>query len=345
MSTALQQQPKKEVLVQVKGSLDKFRDKLETALGKLGDVDQEIQSVLAVVAASERLQQCSPESIAMAAYHAASLGLSVNPNLGLAYLVPRWNGKTKKNECSFQISYRGHRNKVLETGYVQALEAYLVYDKDKFAYQLGSKPVIHHEPCLEENRGEVKLIYAIARIGNNNWIAKVMTKKDIEEHRKFSQSPTNGPWVTHWNQMALKTVIIALCKQLPVGTKALRELYQIIQNNEQVSDADYTQPPMGLSLPPSPSPFPLLPPSSNDSADDPEPEDTKPETPVLEAEIVPEPQPDERQQLLSKVYDLHTAIKEKDKKAEALPKDVDQMNVQALTSLLSRLSAIWARVS
>jgi recombination protein RecT len=60
-----------------------------------------ISSVIIAVGASEALQQCTPKSIAVSALRAATLGLSVDPALGKAYLVPF------KNEATLVVGYKG----------------------------------------------------------------------------------------------------------------------------------------------------------------------------------------------------------------------------------------------
>jgi recombination protein RecT len=70
----------------------------------LGDKAQGfISAVLTIVNQSDNLKNASPESIYTAALLAASLDLPINPNFGFAYIVPYWNGKTKKQEAQFQI--------------------------------------------------------------------------------------------------------------------------------------------------------------------------------------------------------------------------------------------------
>ena len=54
-----------------------------------------------------KLQQCSPASVLGAMMTCAQLGLEPNTPSGLAYLIPRWNGKLRTTECQFQVGYRG----------------------------------------------------------------------------------------------------------------------------------------------------------------------------------------------------------------------------------------------
>ncbi|EUC94081.1 recombinase RecT, partial [Providencia alcalifaciens] len=46
---------------------------------------------------------------------------------------------------------------------------------------------------------------------------EVMTYNQIEKVRNSSKAGKNGPWATHWEEMAKKTVIRRLFKYLPVS--------------------------------------------------------------------------------------------------------------------------------
>jgi recombination protein RecT len=215
MSTSIAQNNEK-TLVRLSATLGKFREKLSQALPKGRNVDQEISSVIATVAASIPLQRCTSESIALAAYDAATLGLPVN-KLGLAYLVPFGQ------EAKLQIGYRGYIQLVIESGFVLDVNAECVYSKDKFKYILGSNPSIFHEPNLGQ-RGNFIAVYAIARLSNGLLKHVVMSKEQVEHIKSKSKSSSNGPWVTDYDEMAKKTVIKRLCKLLPYNLPGLQKV-------------------------------------------------------------------------------------------------------------------------
>ena len=286
---------------------------------------------MATVASSTALQRCTPESILMSAYNAATLGLPVN-NLGLAYLVPYGN------EAKFQIGYQGQLHLMYETGFVGSVDAEVVYEKDYFEFTLGSKPTIEHKPCKGE-RGKITHVYAIAHLINGLSKQVILTKEDVEHIRKSSKSGTNpsSPWVTHYPAMCKKTAIRQLWKFLPkhVSGQSADRLAKFRRASE-MEEEQFNQPPnqVDVAAPATDYPQPEL---TSDYHED-----------AIEGEVEQAqeaPQLDERQKLLSKIIDLHAGIKEKDKKVEPLPKDLEQMNLQSLTSLESKLNAVWARVS
>ena len=209
--------PNEKALARVSKALTGFRDKFSLALPKNRNVDQEISSVIATVAASLALQRCTPESIALAAYDAATLGLPVN-KLGLAWLVPFGQ------EAKLQIGYRGYIQLVIESGFVLDVSAECAYSNDKFKYILGSNPSIFHEPPITGSRGNFIAVYAIARLANGLLKHVVMSKEQVEHIKSKSKSSGNGPWVTDYDEMAKKSVIKRLCKSLPYNTPGLNKV-------------------------------------------------------------------------------------------------------------------------
>lgn len=87
-------------------------------LGKEREGQAYVQSVLIAVSASPELMKCTPQSIMRAALRAASLGLSCDPALKQAWLVP-YNKKQGDNwvsEAQFQPHYKGLYTLAMRTG-------------------------------------------------------------------------------------------------------------------------------------------------------------------------------------------------------------------------------------
>lgn len=69
-----------------------------------------VASVLTAVMADQKLQACTAQSIYLSAVRSATLGLSVDPAYGQAYLV------AYGNVCTFMPGYKGFRDKASENG-------------------------------------------------------------------------------------------------------------------------------------------------------------------------------------------------------------------------------------
>lgn len=89
----------------------------------------------------------------------------------------------------------------------------------------------YSSPCLvpgairrpgENEDAPVTHVYAVARLKDGGTQFEVMTRKQIELVRSQSKAGNNGPWVTHWEEMAKKTAIRRLFKYLPVSIEIQR---------------------------------------------------------------------------------------------------------------------------
>ena len=90
------------------------------------------------------------------------------------------------------------------------------------------------------DRGPVTHVYAVARLVGGGFQFDVMSRAEIEAVRSQSKAGTKGPWVTHWDEMAKKTVIRRLFKLLPVSIEAQRavEVDEKTDRGEAVSASD-----------------------------------------------------------------------------------------------------------
>ena len=87
-----------------------------------------VASVLTAVMADPKLQACTPASIYLAAVRSATLGLSVDPAYGQAYLV------AYGNVCTFMPGYKGFRDKASENGI--GCHVTDIYDNEKIETNL-----------------------------------------------------------------------------------------------------------------------------------------------------------------------------------------------------------------
>ncbi len=174
---------------------------------------------LTAISSNPRLLECTRESLALALIEAGQLGLEPNGVMGQAYLVPYFNGKTKKYEAQFQVGYRGLIDLARRSGEVAKIEARVVREGDHFEYEYGLTPKLVHRPDPSGN-GEITHVYAIAWLRDADPIFEVMTRDQVEAIRRRSKAADSGPWVTDYEAMARKTVVKRLCKYLPLSPEA-----------------------------------------------------------------------------------------------------------------------------
>jgi recombination protein RecT len=163
------------------------------------------------------LLECDQYSFVGAVIQAAQLGLEPGSALGQCYLVPYKNKKKEIREVQFQIGYRGMIDLALRSAKVSSIMAREVLSGDIFEYEFGLNEKLVHYP--KSGNPELTYVYAIVKLVNGDKIFDVMSKEDVEEIRKRSKSPSNGPWVSDYEAMAKKTVVRRLFKFTPVSVE------------------------------------------------------------------------------------------------------------------------------
>jgi recombination protein RecT len=175
------------------------------------DVTKQVMQFAIEASKNPALLECSPTTVKIAMYHAASLGLEVGSVLGHAYLVPY--GKT----CQLIPGYRGLIYAAVRSGACRQIWAETIHENDVFSVRLGTDPKIEHMPPLG-NRGATIGAYAAARMHGGGTQFVVLDIDEIERIRAASRSGKSGPWAQWFDEMAKKSAIRRLVKQLPVST-------------------------------------------------------------------------------------------------------------------------------
>ncbi len=204
--------------------LEKSKGQLEMALPSHLTPERMIRVALTAVQRQQALLDCSPVSIVSCVMQAAELGLELTGPLGHCYMVPRWNGKTKCKDATFQVGYRGLIALAFRSGMVSHFNAHEVCANDSFAFAYGTDQYVKHVPSMED-RGPVIAYYATFRTKDGASDFEVMSRKDVEAHRdRYSKKPQFGEWVweTAFDEMAKKTVIRRLAKRAPLSSELIQ---------------------------------------------------------------------------------------------------------------------------
>lgn len=189
-----------------------FRQQLQHALPRAGiTAERMVRLVLTEVRRQPKLMDCHIESLLGATMQCAQLGLEPGP-MGLAYIIPYGD------EATFQIGYKGLLNLIWRSELIASVQSEVVREGDEFAYSNGIPPELRHVPAQGE-RGEVTHVYAVIGTKSGGWVHRVMTRDEVEEHRKRFSKAKSGPWFTDWDEMACKTVLKRTGKRAPVSTE------------------------------------------------------------------------------------------------------------------------------
>lgn len=220
-----------------------FQAQMALALPKSMTAERLTRIVMTECRKVPALMQCNQESFFGAVLQCAQLGLEPGSALGHCYLLPFGNGKSRdgRPNCQLIIGYRGMIDLARRSGQIVSINAYCIHEADEFEYELGLHPDIHHRPSPLAERGPVTYVYAVAVLKGGGVQFEVMSRAEIEAVCLQSKAGKSGPWVTHWEEMARKTVVRKLFKYLPVSIEAIRavEIDEKSDRGEAVTEDDF----------------------------------------------------------------------------------------------------------
>ena len=167
------------------------------------------------------LAKCDVRTFMGAVMQLSQLGLEPGGSLGHAYLIPFKNTKTSTVDVQLIIGYRGMIDLARRSGQVSTIQAVIVREGDEFNVRLGDSPKMDHVPAWDDDK-PMTHAYCVVVFKDGSRQFDVMSRSQIEKIRKQSRAGTSGPWVTHFEEMARKTVIRRLFKYLPVSIELQR---------------------------------------------------------------------------------------------------------------------------
>ena len=204
-------QPPSAIQAVTKG-LEARMDILKTFIG--ADTQRFIAEVRLALVSDAKLQTCSPESVLRVCQEVAKFRKGIGPWGG--WLVPRYNKKTGKTDCTLVWDYRALMDMAREDGAVLDIDAAIVKEGDDFDYQRGTDEFLRHRPPLDgQPGGAFRYAYAIATLRHGIKKFVVLDQDDINRIRARSGAGDSGPWNTDFNAMARKTAIRQLITLLP----------------------------------------------------------------------------------------------------------------------------------
>lgn len=203
----------------------------------------EARFALTAIRNNQQLLKCEPQTVKDSMVHLAAMGLSLNPAAQQAALIPRWNSKAHRLDCTASPQYRGLMKLATDTGLVNNITAEVVFlcEEDSFDVDLGSKPYLKHKPKLFAGQEErtIDLVsaeknrmigaYCIAHLRDSEYphitvmdlaeILAVARASDAFNPRpprgQQKERKPSGPWVYWAGEMIKKAVIRRATKQWP----------------------------------------------------------------------------------------------------------------------------------
>lgn len=195
-----------------------------------------LMSVLNTVSNADGLAAAEPQSILMAAAVAATLNLPIDPNLGMAYIVPYKNNTTNITTAQLQIGYKGFISLALRTGQYKRLNVEPVYEGEIESIDRLSGDIKFNWIQDNDQRNKMKMIGVVAYFRLDNGFEKTLYQSDaeLEAHgKKYSKTYKKGfgLWKDDPIGMKKKTVIKLLLEKY--GPKSI-ELSKAIKTDQAV---------------------------------------------------------------------------------------------------------------
>lgn len=232
----------------------RIKSQMALALPRHMTADRLARIALTEVRKNPKLGSADQASFLGAIMQCAQLGLEPGGALGHCYLLPFENRRKGVTEVQFIVGYRGMIDLARRSGQIVSLSARSVHDGDHFEYEYGLQETIVHRPSDKPKSNETLLyVYAVAKLKDGGVQFEVMSRSEIERVRNESNGYKtavkydrgDNPWMSHFEEMAKKTVIRRLFKYLPVSIElstavALDEQAETgqVQDNPLTIDSD-----------------------------------------------------------------------------------------------------------
>jgi recombination protein RecT len=176
--------------------------------------------VIAAVSSNPKLLACDRRTLWNACRQGAELGLSLNPTLGEADILPVKNSKANITEAQFRPRYKGLMKLATKSGEVTSIRSVLVYENDVFEVVEGLRPDIIHKPARGD-RGQMTHVYCVWNLKSQSEPQfEVMDREQVYKIRGRSpsmfQGSISGPWKTDEPEMWRKTVVRRASKYMPI---------------------------------------------------------------------------------------------------------------------------------
>ena len=179
----------------------------------------------------------NPVSVQNAILNLSSVGISLNPVLKHAYLVPR------DGAIHLDISYMGLMHLAQDIGSIEWGQAKIVYANDEYQSQGLNKEPLHKFNAFSKDRGDKVGVYCTVKLPTGDFLTEEMSAEEVAEVRKASKSQHSNysPWNTFEKEMWRKSVVKRASKYWPksCGSKGNRldEAIHVINEHEGLSTA------------------------------------------------------------------------------------------------------------
>lgn len=176
------------------------------------------------------LLDSTPESFLNALAGCAAVGLRPNTPEGFAYLIPYKIKNSDRYECQLVLGYKGLCQLMYRSNKISTITGHAVRQGDEFSYERGLNEHLRHidhtPPAAPQQSGQTGAnciaVWVIITMKDGAKAWDVMQRPDIDNIRKRSPAGANGPWVTDYEPMALKTLLRRMSKLMPMSAQDMQ---------------------------------------------------------------------------------------------------------------------------
>ncbi len=246
---------------QLHSELVLMKPQVEKMLPKHLDFDKFEGMVINVVAGNTKLLECNQASLLRSVINAADVGLSLNPIMREADILPVWspNGSV----AQFRPRAIGMMKLARQSGEVTKISAHEVYDDDLFEYEFGMDEKLIHKPAMQpKSDRKITHAYCIWQLKDGTKQFEVLDRARIDRARASSEgwkyaikeNKTNSVWHLHEGEMVRKTAIRAASKYMPMSTEndPFLKALEYDRDDGNVVDGTFSEAPEGDQGPAAP---------------------------------------------------------------------------------------------
>lgn len=236
-------------------------DRYKAVLPKEVSLQKFTRVVVTALQMNPALLNCNRTSFYNATVRAAQDGLMPDGREGAIIEFNRKGPGGNWEKAAQWMPMRAGLIKRMATAGIR-VDSHVVREGDQFSYILGDNPRIDHVPKFGVEETPIIAAYAIATLADGSKVREVLSRSDIDSIRGASRAKDSGPWVSWFSEMARKSAIKRLYKNLPITDDSIGAFIAR-------DDSDFSEPAVTLPEPEAPAevlPEPAPPPKKQTRA-------------------------------------------------------------------------------
>ncbi len=227
LEVVAEQKRQKAITVSTIAKSPKMVSRFADVLGGTDKANQFLASLISAVNGNSNLMKCDPSKVMACAMVSASLNLDVNPNLGLASIVPYKrkykdeNGQWHEEQVpQFQIGWKGFVQLAMRSGQYRTMNVTEVYADEFDGYDPFKGELQYHlvnggDRDNDRKQNVVGYAFYFELTSGYSKMAYMSKEKAKAHALRYSRAyqndlkykTTSSPWSTMFDEMACKTVV------------------------------------------------------------------------------------------------------------------------------------------